>query len=196
MPTIPTRLVGLAYVRIGLNTVTPPHKRGPASGAFKSLGSGKAQAQWHRTCVAKPPRRPMIVPCASGQTWCEPDMHCAQCMQLLAVQPSPTRWPTFKPLAAGPSGANPSHDFVAKNGRIRRHAPIVVEHGDVGMAQAAMFDGDLHVLGPEGSEFDRLRDQFLLRPGSDPSSSAHVRSPKCCRHVAGVWPEESWKDEG
>src|SRR6516225_8752534 len=30
-------------------------------------------------------------------------MHCRQCMQLPAVQPIPTRCPTFSPLAAGPT---------------------------------------------------------------------------------------------
>ena len=47
-----------------------------------------------------------------GAQCCSPDMHCRQCMQLAAVQPTPTRWPTFIPLAAVPTAVT-GHDLVA-----------------------------------------------------------------------------------
>src|SRR4051795_4937115 len=45
MPTMPTRLVGLAYIASGLNTVMPPHRSGPASATSIFSGRGTAQAQ-------------------------------------------------------------------------------------------------------------------------------------------------------
>src|SRR6056297_2187702 len=81
----------------------PPHRSGPAVDGSRFSGSGIAQAQCERTVSAKPPRWPMIVALDSPQNWWCPDRHSPQCMQLSAVQPTPTRWPTFSPLAWSPT---------------------------------------------------------------------------------------------
>ena len=36
-----------------------------------------------------------------------------------------------------------AHDFMARHKRVRRHAPFVVEHGEVAVADAAALDGNL-----------------------------------------------------
>ena len=83
----------------------------------------------------------------------------------------------FQALRRRAEGTDSSDDFMSQDRGIIRHAPVVVEHRNVGMAQAAVFDGNLHVLGAESSELDRLQRHFLLRAVSDPSLRAHESSP-------------------
>src|SRR6266536_2044948 len=62
-------------------------------------------------------------------------------------------------------------DLVAENRGVLRHAPVIVQDGEIGVTQTAVFDGDFNVLGPERSEingfehhrlFSRLRDPRLI----------------------------------
>ncbi|HET7422864.1 MAG TPA: hypothetical protein VFJ92_04830 [Gemmatimonadales bacterium] len=69
MPTMPTRLVGLAYIASGLNTVMPPHKSGPASATLIFSGRGTAQPQCARTRLANAPLCPTIVNVDCGHKW-------------------------------------------------------------------------------------------------------------------------------
>jgi hypothetical protein len=69
MPTMPTRLVGLAYIASGLNTVMPPHKSGPASATLILSGRGTAQPQCARTRLANAPLWPTIVNVDCGHKW-------------------------------------------------------------------------------------------------------------------------------
>ena len=72
---MPTRLVGLAYIASGLNTVMPPHRSGPDSATLMLSGSGMAQAQWERTRLANAPLCPTIVNVACWHKCWSPDMH-------------------------------------------------------------------------------------------------------------------------
>jgi predicted 3-demethylubiquinone-9 3-methyltransferase (glyoxalase superfamily) len=58
-------------------------------------------------------------------------------------------------------------NFVAGHKRISRHAPIVVEHREIAVAEAATFHGDLHLLAAEraGIVFKRLQRLFGARCG-------------------------------
>src|SRR5262245_60326656 len=49
---------------------------------------------------------------------------------------------------------DPTHDFVAENRGVLRDAPVIVEDGDIRMAQAAVFNRDFNVLGSEWSEIN------------------------------------------
>ena len=85
-------------------------------------------------------------------------------MQLLAVHPNPTLLADFQALGRGADRRDPAHDFVSQHGGILRHSPVVVQHREIGMAQAAMFHRDFHVLGPKRSEINRLLDQLSVSP--------------------------------
>jgi hypothetical protein len=52
--------------------------------------------------------------------------------------------------------------LVAGDEGISGHAPIIVEHGEVTMADTATFHGDLHLLAAEGSGSVLERLQRLL----------------------------------
>ena len=71
--------------------------------------------------------------------------------------------------------------FVAGNEREIGHAPFVVEHGEVGMADSAVADLDLDFL---GTEFTRIEAEGLKRgtrcvgPVSMEASGHLIGSPK------------------
>src|SRR5579864_6355623 len=73
-------------------------------------------------------------------------------------------------------------DLVTEDGRELRDAPFVVQHRHIRVAQAAMFDRDLHVFGPERTEIDVLENQLLLRRRCNPCFDAHHLSP-CCYEI-------------
>lgn len=49
-------------------------------------------------------------------------------------------------LVCSPKGDHPANHFVAGHKRIGGHAPLVVEHGKIAMADAAALNGDLHLF--------------------------------------------------
>ena len=69
-------------------------------------------------------------------------------------------------IAARPR--RPADDLVAEDGRIAGDAPIVVEHGKIGMAEPAVFDLDFDFFGPERPEVDLLTNEFLFGRRGDP----------------------------
>ena len=162
IPTMPTRLVGLAYIASGLNTVMPPHRSGPASAASMSSGRGMAQAQWERTRLANA----ALVPDDRGRGFRAQMMiarHALPAVHAAAGRPAdPDALPDLQRPCRRSDLDHPADGFVSQHGRELREAPLVVEHRDVGVAQAAVLDLNLHLLGPERSEFDLLPDQFAL----------------------------------
>ena len=59
-------------------------------------------------------------------------------------------------------------DLVAEDRGVLRDAPLVVQDGEIGVTQAAVFDGDLDVLGAERAEVDAFEHHRLLRRLGDP----------------------------
>ena len=103
MPTTPTRSVGLiACSTKGRKTVPPPHISGPAAAGSSASGSGTAQLQCARSRSAKPPWRPISVGWRWPHRCCSPPRQKLQWVQLPLCQPTPTRWPIWRPLACGP----------------------------------------------------------------------------------------------
>ena len=160
MPTTPTRLVGLAYIISGLKTVMPPHSSGPASAKLVPSGNGMAQAQCERTRRANPPRWPTIVDVDSAAQVLIARHHCRQCMQLPAVQPTPTLLPTLRPLVAGPtSTTRPTSRAPARPDT--RKSPVIVQNGKIGVAQAAVLDRHFHFFSPDGPSSICCRTNFF-----------------------------------
>src|SRR5262249_36444726 len=111
----------------------------------------------------------LLMPCASainGLHLCEVPVHAA------------TRTPAdadalsdLESLGIRTHGRDSTNDLVAENRRVPRDASVVVQDREIGVTQAAVFDGDFNVLGPERSEingfehhrlFSRLRDPCLI----------------------------------
>src|SRR5439155_21361832 len=51
-------------------------------------------------------------------------------------------------------GRDPTDDLVAENRRVLRNTPVIVQDGEIGVTQRAVFDSDVNVLGPERSEIN------------------------------------------
>ncbi len=68
IPMTPTRSVGrTSNCTIGLKTVMPPQKSGPALAMSTPSGNGIAHSAWHRTVSPNPPYRPTMVPSFDAQ---------------------------------------------------------------------------------------------------------------------------------
>jgi hypothetical protein len=59
--------------------------------------------------------------------------------------------PDLEALGLGAERNDGAAGLVSADERIARHAPLVVEHRNVGMADAAVVDLDLDVLGMQGA---------------------------------------------
>src|ERR1043165_7129864 len=66
-------------------------------------------------------------------------------------------------------GRDPADDFMTESRWILRHAPLVVQRGQVGVAQAAVFDGDFDIFRTERSQIDGFQDHRLFGCFGDPS---------------------------
>jgi hypothetical protein len=51
------------------------------------------------------------------------------------------------------NGLDAANDFVSGNERIGGKAPLVAEHAEIRVADAAVFDADVDMLGSDGREF-------------------------------------------
>jgi len=97
-------------------------------------------------------------------------------MQLTAVQPTPTCWHLHS-LGRCANRRHAANDLMAEDSRVLRDAPFVVQHRNIRVTQAAVFDRDLHVFGPERTEVDVLQDQLLLRRCCNPRFDGHGSTP-------------------
>jgi hypothetical protein len=70
-------------------------------------------------------------------------------------------------------GRDPTDDLVAENRGILRNTPLIVQDGEIGVTQTAMFDGDFNVLGPERSEIDAFERHRLFRCLRNPCFMIH-----------------------
>src|SRR5215831_12121124 len=80
----------------------------------------------------------------------------------------PDALPDLEPLCRRSDLDHAADGLVALHGRELREPPVVVEHREVGVAQAAVLDLHLHLLGPERPEFDLLPSQLTLGGRGDP----------------------------
>jgi hypothetical protein len=60
-------------------------------------------------------------------------------------------------------GRDSTDDLTAEDRRVRRIALIIVQGGQIRVAQTAVFDNDFDVLGPEWAEIDGFEDHRLFR---------------------------------
>jgi hypothetical protein len=63
----------------------------------------------------------------------------------------------------GTYGRDATDHLVTENGWELRNAPVIVQDGEIGVTQAAVFDRDFDVLGLERPEIDGFEHQRLCR---------------------------------
>jgi hypothetical protein len=51
------------------------------------------------------------------------------------------------------NGLDAANDFVSGDERVGRKAPLVAEHAEIRVADSAVFDADVDMLGADGREF-------------------------------------------
>jgi len=66
-------------------------------------------------------------------------------------------------------GCDPANDLVAENRRILRNAPLIVEDGEIGVTQAAVFNSDFNVFRAERPEIHGFEHHRLFRRPGNPS---------------------------
>src|SRR5262245_16079527 len=76
--------------------------------------------------------------------------------------------PDLYALGAPADGRDAPDDLVAEDGGVLRETPGVLEDGEVGVAQATVFHGNLDLVVTERARIERFADQRLLRPSGDP----------------------------
>ncbi len=100
-----------------------------------------------------------MVPSLLPQRLWSPLMHWWQTMQLPEYQPSPTVSPTATLLTPSPMAATvPDHLMTGHDG-VAGHPPVIVEHGEIGVADTASRDIDLDLARFEftGLEIESLK---------------------------------------
>ena len=70
-------------------------------------------------------------------------------------------------------GRDPTDDLVAENRGVLRNAPVIVQDGEIGVTQTAVFDRDFNVLDPERSEINGFQYHRLFRRLRDPCLIIH-----------------------
>jgi hypothetical protein len=98
---------------------------------------------------------------------------------LVAVH-APSRAPTHADaLSDLPSlgirtyGHDPADDLVAENRGVLRDVPVIVQDGEIGVRQTAVFDSDFNVLGREWSEIQDFEHHRLFRRLRNPGLMIH-----------------------
>jgi hypothetical protein len=76
-------------------------------------------------------------------------------------------------LGVWTDGGDAADDFVAEDGGELRVAPFVVEYGEIGVAEAAGFNGDFNVFDAERAEIDGFENHRLFRAFGDPGFVGH-----------------------
>jgi hypothetical protein len=82
-------------------------------------------------------------------------------------------------------GRDLTDDLVAENRGVLRIAPVIVQGGEIGVTQTAVFDSDFNVLGPEWSEINGFEHHRLFRSLRNPCFAIHrVFCSKTCARFA------------
>jgi hypothetical protein len=70
-------------------------------------------------------------------------------------------------------GGDSTGDLVAENRGVLRNTPLIVQNGEIGVTQTAVFDGDFNVLGPERSGINSFERHWLFRRLCNPCFIIH-----------------------
>jgi hypothetical protein len=65
-------------------------------------------------------------------------------------------------------GRDLADDLVSENRGVLRNAPLIIQDGDIGVTQTAVFDSDFDVLVAEWSEVNGFQHHRLFRRLRDP----------------------------
>ena len=84
-------------------------------------------------------------------------------MQLRRVPADADALSDLETFGGRTDGRDPADDLVAKNRGVLRNAPVIVQDGEIGVAQTAVFDSDFDVLDPQRSEIDAFEHHRLFR---------------------------------
>jgi hypothetical protein len=76
----------------------------------------------------------------------------------------------------GLAGFKPGEGLVSGNRGVLRDAPVIVQYGEIGVTQTAVFDSDFNVLNPEQSGIKSLEYQRLFRRFRNPCLIIHSAS--------------------
>src|SRR5262249_60479778 len=79
--------------------------------------------------------------------------------------PEADRLPGLQMLYLRADGRNGADDLVSGNDRVIGHSPFVADHGQVGMADPAVADGNFDLLGSKRTGIVFGRFQPVTRPG-------------------------------
>src|SRR5688572_1738186 len=84
----------------------------------------------------------------------------------------------FQALGRRSDRGDLSDGLVAKDGRELCDSPVVLEHGKIGVAEAAVFDRNFHVFRRKRAEVDFLTNKFLVGGRGNPCvDGGHQCSP-------------------
>src|SRR6185436_10804609 len=70
--------------------------------------------------------------------------------------------PDLESLGIRTDGRDPTDHLMAENRGVLRNAPLIVQYGEIGVTQTAMFNGDFNFLGTERSQIDRFERHWLF----------------------------------
>src|SRR6266567_2034112 len=171
MPMMPTRSVGLANLASGAKTVIPPAQERPGVGEVQLFrqrdGPGPVRADVTREPAAMTDDR-----CLRLRAKVMASRHALVAVHAATGDPADAdTLSDLESLGIRTYSRDSTDDLVAENRGVLRHAPVIVQDGEIGVTQTAVFDGDFNVLGPERSEingfehhrlFGRLRDPCLI----------------------------------
>jgi len=116
----------------------------------------------------------------------------------------------FESLGIWTYGRDSTDDFVPENRGVLRNAPVIVQHGKIGVTQVTVFDRDFNILGSEWPEIKGFKDHRLLhRPGNPCFMIRHLFMPKpgwdsvaetagglgCFNLLMGSWVNVAFMDE-
>ena len=79
----------------------------------------------------------------------------------------------LEPLGIRTYGPDPTGDLVAENRGGLRIAPVILQGGEIGVTQTAVFDSDLNVLGAERSEVNDFQNHRSFRGFGHPRLIKH-----------------------
>ena len=74
----------------------------------------------------------------------------------------------LEPLGIWPRGRDPADDLVPENHRVPQNTPVIVQDGNVRVAQTAIFHRDFNVLGAQRSGVYRFEHHRLFGRFRDP----------------------------
>jgi len=80
-----------------------------------------------------------------------------------------------------PGRGDGADDLVTRHKRVSGQLPVVVEHREVAVADAAGLHRDLDLLGAEGAEVDIAFGEFAAGFGGDHGGGFHEEAPGAAR---------------